>query len=479
MTESKTKSDADRFRDQGRQMVELIAQYMENVESYPVRPSVEPWSIYRSLPQKPPQEAESLESVLEDVRELIIPGLTHWQSPNFFAYFPTHATGPSILGDMLSSGFGVQGMLWSTSPACTELETLVLDWMADIAGLPAKFRSDGAGGGVIQDSASSATLCAIVAAREASMRRAGDERSSLGRLTAYISSQSHSSVEKGLKVAGFRDRQIRRIEVDETFAINPENFRQQVETDIADGMIPTFVCATVGTTSSLAIDPVGGIGDIANHHGIWLHVDSAHAGCASVCEEHRWLLDGLDKADSYCFNPHKWLLVNFDCDLFYVADRKALIEALTITPEYLRNVATESGAVFDYSGWQVPLGRRFRSLKLWFVIRLHGVEGMKVHIREHVRLAEDFAGWVEQDADFELFQPPMLNLVCFRHREGCEVTKRVLEHFNDSGRYFATHTMLDDVYVIRFVVGAVRTERRHVEAAWQEFKDVSDRLRGK
>ena len=298
--------------------------------------------------------------------------------------------------------------------------------MVEIAGLPSHFRSDSAGGGVIQDSASSATLCAIIAARERALKRASNDVNelSLNRLCAYISSQAHSSIEKGLKVAGFRNNQIRRIDVDDKFAMCPQHLAQQIETDRNKGLIPAFIGATVGTTSSLAIDPIAEIGEIARLTQTWLHVDSAHAGCATVCAEYRWLLDGLTLADSYCFNPHKWLLTNFDCDLFYVRERDALIEALTITPEYLRNKATESGQVFDYSGWQVPLGRRFRSLKLWFVIRLFGSEGIKSHIRRHIGFAEQFSQWVESSSDFELFQPTILNLVCFRHRGGNDATQQ-------------------------------------------------------
>ena len=464
---------ADAFRRQGHQMVDLIADYMENIESYPVQPQVEPGHIYRSLPDCPPAEAERFEAVLDDVHKLIIPNVMHWQSPNFFGYFPTHTTGPSILGDMLSSGLGIQGMLWATSPACTELETCVMDWMVDIAGLPRHFRSDKSGGGVIQDSASSATLCAIVAAREQALKRNPSDADGLNRLCAYISSHAHSSVDKGLKVAGIRPELVRRIDTDHTFAIRAGHLQSQVESDIANGLVPAFICATIGTTSSLAIDPVEEIGEIVKSHQAWLHVDSAHAGCATVCEEYRWLLNGLELANSYCFNPHKWLLTNFDCDLFYVADRNALVEALTITPEYLRNKASESGSVFDYSGWQIPLGRRFRSLKLWFVIRMFGTVGMQEHIRRHIELTQRFSSWVEADSGFEQFQPAILNLVCFRHRDGNEFTREVLRRFNASGRFFATHTVLNGTYVIRFVVGAVHTELHHVEAAWSEFQRIA------
>ncbi len=449
-------------------MIEFVTKYMDAIESYPVLSPVEPGSIYNSLAKHPPQSGESMTDVLKDVEEKIIPGLTHWQSPNFYAYFPSHASGPSILGDLLSSGFGVQGMLWSTSPACTELETLVLDWMVEICGLPKHFHSCASGGGVIQDSASSACLCAVVAAREQLMRT--DQTLQLPELTAYICEQTHSSAEKALKIAGFRDCQIRKIENDERFCMRADRLAEAVAADIAHGKKPAFVCATIGTTSSLAVDPVAQIADIANSNNLWLHIDAAHSGSAAVCPEFRYLFDGIEKADSYCFNPHKWLLTNFDCDLFYVARKSALVDALTFSPEYLKNKASESGAVFDYSGWQISLGRRFRSLKLWFVIRHYGVEGLQAHIRSHVDMAQTFTGWVESDDQFELFQPTSLNLVCFRHKDGNEKSRQIIERVNQSGKLFMTHTVLNGVFVMRFVIGSIRTEMKHLKQAWNEIK---------
>ena len=461
----------EQFRERGYKTIDLIADYMENIESFPVLSNVKPGEVYKSFPQHPPQSGECYEDVLNDVNSKIIPGLTHWQSPNFYAYFPSHASGPSILGDLLSSGFGVQGMLWSTSPACTELETLVLDWMVEITGLPEHFHSSSTGGGVIQESASSACLCAAVAAREKAMRSTDDI--SLPQLTAYISSQTHSSGEKSLKIAGFRDHQIRRVNVDDRFRMDAGHLADLVKRDIASGNTPTFVCATIGTTSSLAVDPIPEIADITESHGIWLHVDAAYLGSAAVCPEYRYLLDGVQRVNSYCFNPHKWLLTNFDCDLFYVANKADLVSALTFTPEYLRNKATESGTVFDYSGWQVSLGRRFRSLKLWLVIRHYGVEGLRSHIRSHIELAREFSSWIEADDAYQLFQPTSLNLICFQHCEGNEKSKQILEKLNASGKLFLTHTILNDTYVIRFVLGAIRTEMRHIETAWQEIKKAA------
>ncbi len=364
----------DEFRRHGRAVIDWIADYMERVESYPVLSRVQPGEIRAGLPAEPPQQGEPFDAILADVGPLIMPGVTHWQSPNFFALFPANGSGPAILGDLLSSGLGVQGMLWATSPACTELETHVLDWLVDMLGLPGQFRSTSTGGGVIQDTASSAVLTAVLAGRERATGFASNLAGCDGRLVAYTSSQAHSSVEKAVKIAGIGSQQLRLIAVDENFAMRPEVLAQQIEADRAAGLLPCFVCATVGTTSSNAMDPVRAIGAICRAEGVWLHVDAAMSGTAALCPEFRHLQDGLELADSYAFNPHKWMFTNFDCDCFWVADRAALIKTLSILPEYLKNQATESGAVFDYRDWHIQLGRRFRSLKLWFVIRHYGVE---------------------------------------------------------------------------------------------------------
>ena len=348
----------DQFRRYGRAVVDWIADYYERIESFPVLSQVEPGQVRASLPPEPPQQGEPFDAILRDVDDLILLGITHWQSPNFFAFFPANASGPSMLGELLSAGLGVQGMLWATSPACTELETHVLDWMADLLDLPAKFRSDGTGGGVIQDSASSASLCALLAARERATGYASNERGADGRSVVYTSTQTHSSVEKAVLIAGIGRENLRQIDVDGVFAMRPDLLARQIAQDRAAGLVPAFVCATVGTISSNAVDPLPEIGAICREEGLWLHVDAAMAGTAALCSEYRYLHNGLELADSYCFNPHKWMFTNFDCDCFYVGDRAALIRTLSILPEYLRNRATESGAVIDYRDWQIPLGRR-------------------------------------------------------------------------------------------------------------------------
>jgi len=467
----------EEFRRHGHEVVDWIADYYSRIESFPVLSQVKPGDIRASLPATAPLKGEEFSALLKDVEQLILPGVTHWQSPNFFAYFPSNASGPAILGDLLSSGLGVQGMLWATSPACTELETRVLDWLVPVLGLPGKFLSNSTGGGVIHDTASSATLCAMLAARERATNFSSNQEGCRGELIAYTSAQAHSSVEKAVQIAGIGRENLRLIEVDERFAMKPEALAAAIKKDRQSGLHPFFVCATVGTTSSNAIDPVPEIGRICRENNLWLHVDAAMSGTAALCSEFRYLHNGLEFADSYCFNPHKWMFTNFDCDCFYVADHKALIQTLSVLPEYLRNKATESGAVIDYRDWQIPLGRRFRSLKLWFVLRYYGIEGLQFHIREHVRLAQQFASWVRSDERFELAAPTPLNLVCFRLKSGDEANEKLMDALNHSGDLYLTHTKLNDKLTLRLCVGQTNTTERHVETAWKRIREEAPRLK--
>ena len=474
----------DEFRRCGTALIERIARYMEGVEHYPVLSQAEPGSVRARLPRTAPEQGEPFADLLRDIDEIVLPGITHWQSPNFYAYFPANASGPSILGDLLSSGLGVQGMLWATSPACTELETHVLDWLVDLLGLPEGYRSSTAGGGVIQDSASSSTLTALIAARERASAGAVNEHgvgrgpggTEGSRLAVYSSRHAHSSIEKGVKIAGLGRDSLRLIDSDERHAMRVEALEAAIAADRAAGALPAMVCATVGTTSSGALDPLRAIGDLCRREGVWLHVDAAHAGSATICPEHRGLIDGLEHADSYTFNPHKWLLTNFDCSCFWVADRAALIQALSVLPEYLRNRATESGAVIDYRDWQIPLGRRFRALKLWFVIRHYGAEGLRAHVRHCVALADWFAARVGESEDFELAAPVSVGLVCFRHRGGDAFNEALMNRLNESGALYLTHTRLDGRLVLRLAVGSSATRREHIERAWALIVEAAQGL---
>ena len=457
------------FRKHGHAMVDWIADYLENLERLPVKPDVAPGWVRAQLPPSPPEHGEPWAAIVADVDRVIVPGLVHWQHPGFFAYFPANAGGPSVLGELLSAGLGVQGMLWSTSPACTELETHVLDWLAEMLGLPRAFLSSSAGGGVIQDTASSATLCALVAARERATGFAGTAAGLQGpgpTLVAYASTEAHSSIEKDVRIAGLGAGNLRLVPVLADRSMDPAALRSMMDEDSAAGRVPFFVVAAVGTTGTHAVDPVPAIADACAAHGAWLHVDAAHLGIAALCPEFRGIHAGIDRADSYCTNPHKWMLVNFDCDAFWVRDRATLVRALSVLPEYLRNHATESGAVIDYRDWQVPLGRRFRALKLWFTIRHHGTEGLRALVRHHVSLAARLRHRIAADPALELACPTPWSLVCFRARAGDDATDAILRQVNQSGRAFLSHTRVDGRLVARVSVGAPTVAERHVDALW-------------
>ncbi len=450
----------EEFRRHAHALVDWIADYMAKVESYPIQSGVRPGEVRAKLPEAAPERPEPFEAILRDLDEIILPGITHWQSPGWFAYWPANASPPAILGELTSAGLGVQGMLWSTSPACTELESLVLDWLVDLLALPQAWKTTGPGGGVIQMSASDSTHVALVVARQLAARRAP-----VSRLVAYASAEAHSSFEKGARVAGYEH--VRLVEVDEARAMRPEALRDAIASGLGAGLTPAVVMSTVGTTGTAAIDPVRDIGEIAREHGLWHHVDAAYAGTAMICPEFRHHQDGLELADSYVFNPHKWMFTNFDCSAFYVADRAPLIETLSILPPYLRDRASESGQVIDYRDWHVPLGRRFRALKLWFVLRSYGAEGIRHHVREHVRLARDLAARIEGDERLELVAPVPLGLVCFRHVGGDDPTGALAEAVNASGDVYVTTSSAGGTPFIRVAVGQTRTEERHVDRLWE------------
>lgn len=464
------------FREEGKRIIDWIADYYENIEQYPVLSQVKPGDIKALLPEKPPVDGEPFEDIFKDLDSKIIPGITHWQSPNFFGFFPSNTSFPSILGDLVSSGLGVQGMIWATSPAATELETRVLDWLADIMEMPEKFKSTSTGGGVIQDTASTAALTALIAARE---RVTGFESNKKGinrRLTAYISGQTHSSLEKAVKICGIGAENLRLTGVTENFAMRADLLKRQIAKDRQEGFLPFFVCATIGTTSSNAIDPVEEIGKICREEKCWLHVDAAMSGTAMICPEFRHYNRGVELADSYSFNPHKWMFTNFDCDVFWVGNRQELINTFSIEPEYLRNKASESGEVFDYRDWHIQLGRRFRSLKLWFVIRHYGVKGLQYHIKKHVKLAQEFASWVKESDQFELVVEPPLNLVCFRHINGDDFNMELKDKVNKTGHAFFTHTKLNGRVVLRMCIAQTHTEEEHIRNTWKLICETAEKM---
>ena len=469
---SKLHMKTDEFKKQGYKVIDWLADYYEHVEEYPVLSQVEPGDIRSKLPEKAPNTGRAHDEILNDMN-ILMPGITHWQSPNFHAFFPCATSGPAILGDLISTGLGVNGMSWATSPACTELETHILDWLVDMMDLPVKFKSNSKGGGVIQDTASSASLVALLCSREKASNGRTNENGSNGDFIAYTSSQAHSSIEKAVKIAGIGKNNMRMVDVDQNFSMDSSHLRQLIEKDISNGLKPIFVCATVGTTSSTAIDPVNEIGKICKEFGIWLHVDAAMAGPAALCKEYRFINDGLNYADSYNFNPHKWMLTSFDCSIFYVADRYQLINTMSILPEYLKNKTSTSESVFDLRDWGIPLGRRFRALKLWHVINYYGVSGLQEFIRTHMENTKILRSWIEMEKDFEIITPTPLTLICFRHTKGNNFTEKLLNTINESGKAYMTHTKLNNQYIIRFSVGQTSTTIDHLKETWNYIVKTS------
>ncbi|WP_040496490.1 pyridoxal-dependent decarboxylase [Ilumatobacter nonamiensis] len=464
----------EEFRRHGHEVIDWIADYLDGIEDRPVQAEVDPGDVRAALPEHPPTEPESFDAVLDDVDRVILPGVTNWQHPQWFAYFPANNSYPSILGELMSAGLGVQGMSWVTSPACTELETLMLDWMQELLDLPEQFRSTSeSGGGVLQGSASEATLVAILSARHRATGGAVNVDGDTSRLVAYSTSQSHSSIEKGLRIAAIGTDRIRIVPLDDDFAMRPDALDEMIRADIEAGLIPFFVNSNHGTTSSMAFDPTGAIGAICREHDVWLHVDGAMAGIAALVPEFRWVNAGLEFADSYATNAHKWMGVNFDCTTYWTGDRASLLGALSILPEYLRSAAAEAGAVIDYRDWQVPLGRRFRALKLWFTIRCEGIDAFRRMIRDHVSMTQQLAGWIGDDERFEIVAPHPLNLVCLAHVAGNEATDALIEAANDSDAGHFTRTVLDGRSVLRISVGARTTTPVHVEHAWTTLASLA------
>ena len=457
----------DEFREHGYAVVDWLAGYLENVVEYPVLPDVDPGDIAALIPETAPDDPEPFGRLLADLDRVVMPGIAHWQSPNWYAYFPANTSPPSVLAEFISAGLGVQGMLWSTSPAATEIETRVLDWLVDMLGLPVGWKSDGPGGGVIQMSASDSTHAILVVARERARFKANAED-----MVVYVSNQAHSSVQKGCTIAGIGH--CRLLDVDDEFALDPFVLDHIVEADLADGLTPIAVVSAIGTTATTAVDPIDTVGAIARRHGLWHHVDAAYAGTAMICDEFRTYQPGLDLVDSYTFNPHKWMMVNFDCNVLWVADREPLIDTMSILPPYLRNDATDTGGVVDYRDWHVPLGRRFRALKLWWVIRSYGVDGLRSIVREHVRLADEFAARIEADDRFQLVAPHPFALVCFRHVGGNDATRALAEALNATGQVAVTPSQIDDQWFVRVSVGQTYTEQKHVDALWSLVNDLAD-----
>jgi aromatic-L-amino-acid/L-tryptophan decarboxylase len=466
------------FRAHAHELVDWMADYLDTVSTYPVRSAVSPRSVIRQIPDLPPEEGEPFDALFRDFKTIIFPGITHWQSPTFFGYFPANSSPPSVLAEMLTATLGAQCMSWITSPAATELEERMMEWLRAMTGIPAEFT------GVIQDTASTATLCAILTARETASQYAVNQMGFAPsmRFTCYASTEAHSSIEKAVKIAGLGKESLRKIPVDHAFAMRPEELEMQVRKDLDSGSTPLCVIAALGTTGSTAIDPLRAIGEICKRYAIRLHIDAAYAGSALILPEKRWMMDGIDFADSMVFNPHKWLLTNFDCSAYFVRDIEALVRTFEILPEYLRT--SESERVNNYRDWGIQLGRRFRALKLWFVIRSYGIRGLQEKLRHHIALAAAQAERIRASGDFELLAPVPLNTLCFRyHPSGItseeelnRMNAELLERVNRTGKAFLTHTKLREAFTIRMVIGQTEVQETHVAATWDLLQSTARSL---
>src|SRR5512133_3282223 len=458
----------EEFRKYGHQLIDWIADYRAHVEDLPVRSRLEPGAVRAQLPATPPSQPEPFDGIFTDLEQIILPGLSHFQHPNFFGYFPSNGELSSVLGDYLSTGLGVLGLSWQSSPALTEVEEVATDWVRQMIGL-----SD-AWSGVIQDTASSCTLVALMCAREKasnySLARGGLQGE--GRpLIVYVSRHSHSSVEKAALLAGFGRSNLHFIDTDEKYAMKPDELAAAIQADLERGLIPCAVVATTGTTTTTALDPIAAIAEVARQHGLWLHVDSALAGSAMILPECRWMWEGIEGADSLVLNPHKWLGAAFDCSLYYVRDPEHLVRVMSTNPSYLQSAV--DNRVKNLRDWGIPLGRRFRALKLWCLIREQGIEGLQARLRRDLANTQWFAEQVRNTPNWRVLAPVPLQTVCIRHEpsglEGEALDKHTLdwvERVNNSGEAYLTPSILDGRWMVRVSIGALLTERKHVENLW-------------
>ncbi len=455
------------FRKQAHQLVDWMADYLENIEQYPVKSKVKPRQIYEQIPTTAPNQGEAMTHIFADFEAQIMPGITHWQHPNFHAYFPASSSYPSVLAEMLTATIGAQCMIWDTSPAAAELEERVMEWLQQMTGLPSNWV------GVIQDTASTATLTAILSAREKLTNNAINKKGFEGNanMRVYCSQETHSSIEKGVKIAGIGANNLVEIGVDDALAMQPKLLAAAIQKDIQNGLQPLCVIATLGTTGTTAIDPLKPIADICEKHDLWLHIDAAYAGSALVLNNYQWMIEGIEKADSLVFNPHKWMFTNFDCSAYFVKDKQALLNTFEILPEYLKTKVDTQ--VNNYRDWGIPLGRRFRALKLWFVIRSFGVAGIQQRIQSHISMAQNLAIEIKNHPDFEILAPTHFNMICFRyHPKGKneaalnQLNEQLLQALNDTGKVYLTHTKIKGKYTLRLVIGQTYMEQRHVDKVW-------------
>jgi aromatic-L-amino-acid/L-tryptophan decarboxylase len=464
--------DPEEFRRHAHRVADWIADYLANPGRFPVLSQVHPGEVAEALPADAPAEGEPFERIFADFERVLIPGITHWNHPGFFAYFAITGSAPGVLAEFLSAALNVQAMLWRTSPAATELEEVALAWLRRLVGLPDTFE------GVIYDTASVSTLHALAAARELAVpdvrARGMSGRTDLQRVRVYCSEHAHSSVDKAVILLGLGHDSLRRIPADSEYQMKVDALEEAIASDRSEGWRPLAVVATVGTTSTTSVDPVSSIAPVCAREGIWLHVDAAYAGVAAMVPGHEWILDGTSQADSIVLNPHKWLFTPFDISAFYCRRMDVVRAAFTLTPEYLKTV--EAAPVRNLMDTGVQLGRRFRALKLWMVLRHFGAEGLRGRLAEHMRLARMFAKWVDESAEFERSAPVPFSVVCFRARGSDERNERLLERVNASGEIFISHTRLDGRYTLRLAIGNLHTTDTHVKRAWDLLLSVAAEL---
>lgn len=451
------------FVNQGHYLVDWLSDYFNNIEKFPVCPDIQPGDIECKLPDLPPNDAESLDSINDDFNSIILPGITHWQSPHFHAYFPSNNSFPSVLAELLSAGLGVQGMKWLTSPSVTELEQVIMKWLRAMLDLPSEFK------GVIMDTASVSTLCAILAAREKATGYTINEKGFGNKtLRVYCSTEAHSSIEKAVRIAGIGSENLVKIPVDNQRMMDTIHLAEAVRKDIETGYIPSCIIGVLGSTSTGAVDPLTEIGKLCNEYKIWFHIDAAYSGNALILPEYRSKIKGIEFADSFVFNPHKWMFTNFDCSAFFVKNPRNLTKTFSLVPPYLQTAQEDE---IDYSNWGIQLGRRFRALKLWYVIRSFGVKGLQDIIRKHIGLGAEFEKFVRADDQFEMMTERNLNIICFRLIKSDlpdlnQANKILLDKINKTGKIFLSHTVLDDIYALRFVCGQTNVELKHIKYAW-------------
>lgn len=470
----------EEFRNNGHQLVDWIADYLNDIEKYPPLSLVNPGDILKRIPQSPPQNGEDIENVLKDVDRILMDGITHWNHPGFMAYFNSTSSGPGILAELLTAGLGINGMLWKTSPAFTEHEKAMMNWFRQMVGLPKNYW------GIIYDTASTSSMHAIASAREQLNLRFREKgmagRNDVPRLRMYCSEHAHSSIEKGAVTLGVGLEGVRKIPVNEKFEMISDKLEEAIANDINNGWKPFCVVATVGTTSSTSVDPVEEVATICEKHNLWFHIDAAYAGVTAIIPEMKWITKGWERADSIVINPHKWMFTPMDLSVYFTRKPDILKQAFSLVPEYLKT--KQDDEVENLMDYGIQLGRRFRSLKLWFIIRYFGVEGLAERIKHHIDLAQEFAKWVDDEKDFERMAPVPFSTVCFRFNPGNkteqelnELNERLLEKINSSGKIFLSHTKLNGKFVIRLTIGSIRHERRHIEVALKLIKEIASKLK--